>query len=284
MMGEQPAAFLLSVLLAATALALPLAMTSLANSVQPLAAKVQPSAEISVFLAVSNTAPETEALRSRLSALPGMAGVRLVPRDAALADLMKRSPLETPLKDLRTNPLPDVLIARLAPGASAARIEAVASEIRKWPSVDSVRADTDWYRKLGAIARVIAWLGGVFGGLVTVLVALILIGTVRLHAAMRADETRILRIVGATPGFIVRPYAYSAALTLALAAVVAAGIVFAALAAVRPPLAELAQLYGQGFTLPPPDPRLMALFIAGSAIFGLAVGYLGARVALSGVR
>jgi cell division transport system permease protein len=284
MMGEQPAAFLLSVLLAAAALALPLAMASLASSVRPLAARVQPGPEISVFVAVSASARETEALRSRLSGLPDVVAVRLVPRDAALADLMKRSALEAPLKDLRTNPLPDVLIARLATGVAVARIESVASEIRKWPLVDSVRADTDWYRKLGAIGRVIAWLGGIFGGLVAALVALILVGTVRLHAAMRADETRVLRIVGATPGFIVRPYAYSTGLSLTLSAVVATGIVFAALAAVRRPLAELAQLYGQPFALPPPDPRLIVLFILGSSVFGLVVGHLGARIALSGVR
>jgi cell division transport system permease protein len=284
MMGEQPAAFLLSVLLAAAALALPLAMTSLANSVRPLAARVQPGPEISVFVAVSASARETEALRARLSGLPDMVAVRLVPRDAALADLMKRSTLEAPLKDLRANPLPDVLIARLANGVATARIESVASEIRKWPLVDSVRADTDWYRKLGAIARVLARLAVIFGGLVAVLVALILVGTVRLHAAMRADETRILRIVGATPGFIIRPYAYSAGLSLAMAAVIATGIVLAALAAVRGPLAELAQLYGQAFALPPPDPRLVLVFVVGSTIFGLIVGNLGARVALSGIR
>jgi cell division transport system permease protein len=283
MMGEQPAAFLLSVLLAAAALALPLALASLANSVRPLAARVQPGPEISVFVAVTASPRETETLRSRVAGLPDMAAVRLVPRDAALADLMKRSALETPLKDLRTNPLPDVLVARLATD-SPARIESIASEIRKWPLVDSVRADTDWYRKLGAIARVVSWLGGIFGGLVAVLVGLILVGTVRLHAAMRADETRVLRIVGATRDFIVRPYAYSAGLSLALAAVTAAGIVFAALAAMRGPLADLAQLYGQAFTLPPPDLRLIALFVAGTSIFGLIVGHLGARAALSGIR
>lgn len=284
MMGEQPGAFVLSVLLAAVALALPLAMASLADSIRPLAARVRPGPEISVFVAVNAGARETEALQSRLAALPNVSAVRLVPRDAALADLMKRSTLEAPLKDLRANPLPDVLIARLAPEVAAARIESVAAEIRKWPQVDSVRADTDWYRKLAAILRVGTWLGAVFGCLVAALVALILVGTVRLHAAVRADETRVLRIVGATPGFIVRPYAYSAGLTLALAAVAAAGVVFAVLAAVRRPLLELAQLYGHQIALPPPDPRLILLFIVGSTIFGLVVGYLGARVALSGIR
>ena len=54
------------------------------------------------------------------------------------------------------------------------------------------------------------------GGLVILLVTLILAGTVRLHASTRADELAVLRLVGATPRFIVRPYAYSAVLTLVL--------------------------------------------------------------------
>jgi cell division transport system permease protein len=177
---------------------------------------------------------------------------------------------------------PDV--ADCAPGHPTLRreIESIASEIRKWPLVDSVRADTDWFRKLGAIARVVGWLGGIFGGLVAVLVALILVGTVRLHAAMRADETRVLRIVGATRDFIVRPYAYSAGLSLALAAVAAAGIVFAALAAMRGPLADLAQLLRPGVHVATAGPPADRPFVAGASIFGLIVA-IRARCAV-GIR
>jgi cell division transport system permease protein len=281
--GDQPAAFLLSVLLAAAALALPLALAVLAGSARPLAAGIRPAPEISVFVAMGASARETEALRTRLAGLADVEGVRLLPRDAALADLAQRSGLGASLKDLRSNPLPDVLVVRLARSVSAARIEDTAAAARKWPNVDAVRADTDWYRKLSAIGRVLGWLGMIFGGLVAALVALILVGTIRLHAAMRADETRVLRVVGATPDFIVRPYAYSAALTLTLAGVVAAGIVLGALAALKGPVTELAALYGQQISLTP-NPIALALFVAAAAVFGLVVGHLGARLTLSGQR
>jgi hypothetical protein len=61
MMGEQPAAFLLSVLLAAAALALPLALTSRRTRCVPS----PPGAaglEISVFVAVTASPRETETL------------------------------------------------------------------------------------------------------------------------------------------------------------------------------------------------------------------------------
>lgn len=283
LIGDQPAAFLLSVLLAAAALALPLALAVLAGSARPLAAGIRPAPEISVFVALGANARETEALRARLAGLTDVEDVRLLPRDAALADLAQRSGLGASLKDLRNNPLPDVLVARLPRSVGVARIESAAAEIRKWPNVDAVRADTDWYRKLTAIARVLGWLGLIFGGLVAALVALILVGTIRLHAAMRTDETRVLRVIGATPDFIVRPYAYSAGLTLSLAAVAAAGVVLAALAAVKGPVIELAQLYGQKVSLAP-DPAALALFVAGAAVFGLVVGHIGARLTLAGQR
>jgi cell division transport system permease protein len=130
---------------------------------------------------------------------------------------------------------------------------------------------------------VLGGLGMIFGGLVAALVALILVGTIRLHAAMRADETRVLRVVGATPDFIVRPYAYSAALTLSLAGVAAAGIVLTALAALKGPVTELAGLYGQEVSLTP-SPVALALFVVAAAVFGLVVGHAGARLTLSGRR
>jgi cell division transport system permease protein len=283
MIGDQPAAFLLSVLLAATALAVPLALAVLAGSARPLASGIRPAPEISVFVAVNANARETDALRARLAGMADVEDVRLLPRDAALADLAQRSGLGASLKDLRTNPLPDVLIVRLSRSVGAGRIESAAVEIRKWPLVDSVRADTDWYRKLSAIARVLGWLGLIFGGLVAALVALILVGAIRLHAAMRTDETRVLRVAGATPDFIARPYAYSAGLTLTLAAVVAAGIVLAALAVIKSPVTELARLYGHEVSLTP-DPRALALFVVASAVFGLVVGHVGARLTLIGRR
>jgi cell division transport system permease protein len=282
MVRDRPLAFLLGVILAATALALPLALTSLGWAARPVLAQVRPAPEVSVFIATRATARDVEALKERLARAPGVIGVTLRPKDVALAELARRSGFATTGLDLASNPLPDVLIARLRATAAPEAIDRVAAAAREWPLVDAVRHDLEWFRKVRAIGRVAITGIALFGGLVVVLIGLILVGTVRLHAGTRADEVAVLDLVGATPRFIVRPYAYSAVLTLLVASALAAAVVYGAHRLLRPPLAELTALYGAPFSLPDPEPVHLAAVIAVSVVFGWLVGVVGARAVLPG--
>ena len=282
MVRDRPFAFLLGVALAAIALALPLAVASVLWAARPALALIQPAPEVSVFVSTRAAPLDVDALKGRLESLPGVSGVTLQPKDAALAQLIKRSGFVTTPAELGANPLPDVLIVRLQLPVSERSLDEVTTTVKGWPLVDSVRSDLGWYRKVQAIERLGITAIAVFGGLVVLLVTLILAGTVRLHAGTRADEVAVLKLVGATPRFIVRPYAYSAALTLALASVLALAAVFAAHAALRAPLGSLAALYGAPYTLPDPEPiHLLAVFSA-ALILGWVVGVVGARAAISG--
>lgn len=282
MVRDRPLAFLLGVALAAIALALPLAIASVLWAARPALTQIQPAPEVSVFVSTRASPRDVDALKGRLEAVPGVAEVTLRPKDAALAQLIKRSGFVTTPAELGANPLPDVLILRLQLPVSEQSLDVVTTTVKGWPLVDSVRSDLDWYRKVQALARLSITAIAIFGGLVVLLVTLILVGAVRLHAGTRADELAVLRLVGATPRFIVRPFAYSAALTMALASVLAIAAVFATHAALRAPLSNLAALYGAPFTLPDPEPiHLLAVF-AGAVILGWAVGVAGARAAVSG--
>jgi cell division transport system permease protein len=281
MVRDRPLAFLLGVALAAIALALPLAISSVLWAARPALAQIQLAPEVSVFVSTRATPRDVDALKGRLEAVPGVAEVTLRPKDAALAQLIKRSGFVTTPAELGANPLPDVLILRLQLPASEQSLDLVTSTVKGWPLVDSMRSDLDWYRKVQALARLGITAVAVFGGLVVLLVTLILVGTVRLHAGTRADELAVLELVGATPRFIVRPFAYSAALTLAVASVLAIAAVFSAHAALRAPLSNLTALYGAPFTLPDPEPIHLLAVLAGAVIFGWAVGVVGARKAVS---
>lgn len=282
MVRDRPLAFLLGVVLAASALALPLALGSLVWAARPVLAQLQPAPEISVFVSPRATSREVEVLKGRLASLPGVTAVTLRPKDAALAQLIKKSGFTTPPAELGANPLPDVLIAQLALPVSPEGVDSLSASAKGWPLVDAVRSDLDWYRKLRALGRLGVTALAVFGGLVVLLVALILVGTVRLHAGTRADEVAVLKLVGATPRFIVRPYAYSAALTLLLASALAIGMVYVTHGALRLPIANLTALYGAAFTLPDPEPGHLFAVCSGAVIFGWAVGVAGARAALTG--
>ena len=281
MVRDRPVAFLLGVALAALALALPLSTASVLWAARPALAQVQPAPELSVFVSTRATPRDVNALQVRLAAVPGVAGVTLQSKDAALARLIKRSGFVATPAELGANPLPDVLIARLEVPVSEQSLDAVTTTVKDWPFVESVRSDLDWYRKVRALGSLGAAAVTVFGGLTILLVALILVGAVRLHAGTRADEVAVLKLVGATPRFIVRPYAYSAALTLALAAALAIAAVFAAHAALRSPMGALAALYGAPFALPDPEPVHLLAVLAGAVILGWVVGVAGARAAIS---
>lgn len=282
MVRDRPLAFLLGVVLAASALALPLSLASIVWASRPVLALMQPAPEISVFAAPRATARDVDVLKGRLASLPGVADVTLRPKDAALAQLFKKSGFTTPPGELGANPLPDVLVARLALPVSPEALDGLSVTVKGWPLVDAVRSDLDWYRKLRAMGRLSVTVLAVFGGLVVLLVTLILIGTVRLHAGTRADEVAVLQMVGATARFIVRPYAYSAALTLLLASALAAAIAYLAHAALRAPIANLTALYGSPFALPNPEPLHLLAVFAGATALGWLVGVAGARAAVRG--
>jgi cell division transport system permease protein len=85
-------------------------------------------------------------------------------------------------------------------------VSAVAARIRTYPFVDDVRFGEEWVRKLYNI-RNLATAAGVILGVAFAAVAIIIIGaTIRMAVLARGREISIMRLVGATDGFIRRPF------------------------------------------------------------------------------
>lgn len=281
LIGRGWGVFALAMLLAGLVLALPAAVGLLAWQIAPLAQRAPLAPEATVFAKLSVARAEVEALQTSIAQRRGVAAVRLLPRETALADLLQRAGQDAPLS---VNPLPDALILRFAPGTPPAVVEDTLAELRRLPQVDSVQADTGWYHKLAALLAAAQRIGALAAGAGLALAALTLIGALRLLTVAAAAEIRTLRLIGADEAFIRRPLFYTAALALLLAALLAAGLVWAAGAAAQPWWAEVARLY----ELPPPAPptagldagALLALG-AGAAVLG---GLLAALAAWAGVR
>ncbi|MCP6003268.1 cell division protein FtsX, partial [Klebsiella pneumoniae] len=80
--------------------------------------------------------------------------------------------------------------------------------------------------------------------------ALLVVGnTVRLDIQSRREEIGVLQHLGATDGFIRRPFLYLGAWYGVAAGVIAIALLTAAALALRAPLAELAASYGSNFAL-----------------------------------
>jgi len=161
--------------------------------------------EIRAFLADSAAAGAVEEARRALASLPGVASVGYVSRDSALR--RARAELEEFRDLLEATPLPASLELRLAPAARApAQVQAIAAQAEAIPLVEEVRYGREWVEKLHqlrtAAGVAAALLGGAFAA-----VALLLIGSsIRMAILTRAREIEIMRLVGATDGFIRLPY------------------------------------------------------------------------------
>ena len=103
--------------------------------------------------------------------------------------------------------LPASMEVRLKSGMrSPAAVRAVAARIETYPFVDDVRYGEEWVEKLYRM-RTIATVAGVVLGLAFGAVAVIIIGaTIRMAVLARSREISIMRLVGATDGFVRRPF------------------------------------------------------------------------------
>ena len=136
-------------------------------------------------------------------------------------------------QDLETNPLPASLDVQLKPQfRNAATAESVAVRLRAFGFVDDVRYGRDWVEKLDRLRAIAGAVGSAIGAAFA-LVSIIIIGTtIRMAVLQRSHEIAIMRMVGATDGFIRLPFLLEGLLKGLLGGVVAVALAWGAWALV----------------------------------------------------
>lgn len=176
-----------------------------AVNIKDTLASVEDRVEIRAFIAEGTPAEATGAAIGDIGSFPEVARVGYVSQE----DALKRARAE--LGEFRdvfdAGFLPASIEVRLKPGfRSPERVKAVAARISTYQFIDDVRYGQEWVEKLARI-RNIAGIAGIALGLAFAAVAVIIIGTtIRMAVLARSREISIMRLVGATDGFIRRPF------------------------------------------------------------------------------
>jgi cell division transport system permease protein len=166
---------------------------------------VEEHVEIVAFLA-DGTLPESiSAAMGDISAFPEVARVEQVSPEQALARARAELPEFQDVFDASF--LPPSIEVRLKEGHRDPKtVKDVTQRIQTYPFVDDVRYGEDWVKKLYDI-RNIAGAAGIALGLLFAAVAVIIIGTtIRMTVLARTREISIMRLVGATDGFVRFPF------------------------------------------------------------------------------
>jgi len=266
--ARRPWATALTVGVMAVALALPLGLWLVLNNVARFSGDVQRSREVSVFLKPEVDVARAQTLATTLRARADIGAVDVRTPAQGLAQLRAQG-LGTAIDAVGENPLPSVLV--VTPRGDEALL---AASLEKLPEADLVQHDALWRTRLdqwlrfgGRVALVLATLLG--------LGALLVVGnTVRLDIQARREEIGVLQHLGASDGFIRRPFLYLGAWYGLAAGALALGLLTAAWWALQAPLAELAASYGSRFTLVGVDPVQAAWVLGGATV----LGWLGAGI------
>jgi len=198
-----------------------------ALNIRQALAQVEERVEIRAFIIDGTSIEATTAALGDLAAFPEVASVRFVTPEEALA--RARRELGEFSDVFEAGILPASLDLRLKAGfRDPATVRAVAERIRTYEFIDDVRFGEEWVQKLHRI-RNIATFAGTALGLAFAAVAVIIIGsTIRMAVLARAREISIMRLVGATDGFVRSPFLIEGALKGLLGGLLALFLTWAA--------------------------------------------------------
>lgn len=167
--------------------------------------QVEERVEIRAFITDGTPVEAIAAAMGDVAAFPEVARVQLVSQEEALA--RARAELGEFSDVFESGFLPASMEVRLKTGfRDPPTVKAVAARVATYDFVDDVRYGEEWVAKLYRI-RNVATVAGISLGLAFAAVAVIIIGaTIRMAVLARAREISIMRVVGATDGFIRRPF------------------------------------------------------------------------------
>lgn len=233
---------------------------------------VEQRVEVVAYL-LRGTPPESIAQASEdIAAFPEVQRVNFVSEDEALtrarAELVE---FRDAYRDLAVNPLPASLEIQLKEGSrDAVHAQQVAERLRGIGFIDDVRYGREWVEKLDRL-RNIGGLVGMSIGLAFAAVAVVIIGvTIRITVLQRAREIAIMRLVGATRGFIRGPFLLEGALKGLLGGILAVAMCFASYLLFR----NQSQLATSGIVFFKTPQMLLGI------LFGIAIGLGGSLVSV----
>ncbi|MGH8086534.1 MAG: permease-like cell division protein FtsX [Lysobacter sp.] len=262
-MLKKPWSTALTIGVMAVALALPLGLWAALANVERFAGDVQDARQISLFLKPEISLERAGALADELRARTDIAAVEHHTPEQGLAELRSTSGLGETISSLDGNPLPSLLV--VSPNGDETLL---AASLQQLPEADIVQHDAAWRERLdgwlhfgGRLAWVLAAMLG-FG-------ALLVVGnTVRLDIQQRTEEIGVLQLLGATDGFIRRPFLYLGLCYGVVAGALALALLTTADLSLRAPLAALARSYGSDFALQGFGPVAALAIVAGAGVLG----------------
>jgi len=265
---RKPGAALLTISAMALAISLPLGLWLTLANIEYLSGSVEDSRNIDLFLTPGITGERAAALAQQLRGWNGIAAIEHQPPEQGLEELRRRDRWHE-ITDLLSgeNPLPHRL--RVIPSND---VGALIPPLKALPDVDVLQHDAQWRQRLEDWLNVGHRLVLVLGVLFGLGALLVVAGSVRLDIQTCHEDMQILHLLGASNGFIRRPFLYLGVWYGVIAGALAIGVWAGAKISLHAPLSALASSYHSNFVMRGFTPVEAIFILTGST----ALGGLGA--------
>ncbi len=163
------------------------------------------SGRASVYLRKHATAEQVAAIEKALKQSDGVTGVRVVSSEDARRELvgLTNDPV---LDSLPSEAFPASLEVAIESAVAAERLGKLSSQLAALPAVESVETYGAWSERLAALLT-----GGVsasllLAGVVLAAVVSVVSSTIRMSLQRRRIEVEVMKLVGATDGYVRSPF------------------------------------------------------------------------------
>lgn len=268
----RPWATALTALVMGLALALPLLLFLMLQNLQGLSAGWQEAREITVFLKPEIEDKAAVQFAETLRARSDVTAVKIRTPNEGLAEFRNRSGFADALKVLQANPLPTVLLITSRESTSTSRMLELVNQLKTEARIDLVQYDAAWRQRLAAILALGERAVQVLAALLAMGTLLVVGNTVRLDIQSRSAEIGTLQLLGASNGFVRRPFLYIGLWYGLLSGFVALILVLAVQLVLSDALVHLLSSYDNRFALSALS-LLLALVVL---VTSTCLGWLGA--------
>ena len=273
----QPIATILTVAVIGIALALPASLNLLVQNGRNIAGSWESARDFSIYLAPGESVEQAEIIATELDDLDYIDSVQVIDADNAMQDFRDASGLGEVLDTLEDNPLPHTLVVRPTETAGVETLIALRDELLARPPIDLVKIDTEWVARLNAILDLLRRVV-LMGSILLIIAVIIIVGnTIRLDIQSRRDEIEVVKLLGASDGFVRRPFLYIGLWYGLIGGGVALLLLLIGGWLLQAPLENLLGLYGARFDLLGMNAATVGLVIGG----GVLAGWGGAWTAVT---
>lgn len=278
------AATLLTIAVIGIALALPLGLSVFLHNIQSVSGNLHNTSQISLYLENDFNNQQAKQLLHTVQIDQDVKQAAYVSPEEGLNEFSANANFGDVLKDLKTNPLPGVIVVTPSDSLSSTDVTQLVNRMQHLPGVANAQLDMKWLQRLQAILAIGHRAAVLLLILFSFAVLLIIGNTIRLTTQNHHDEILIIKIIGGADNFIRRPFLYSGVLYGLAGAIIAWFLVDFSIWYLQEPISNLSSLYGSDYQISGLSWGSTFFLLIGAMLLGLLASWLAVNRYISKVE